>query len=704
MITEPMPSMPIFFWNDPGGERLRESYFSTYPGVWRHGDWIEITERGTAIIYGRSDSTINRGGIRMGTSEIYRAVLGIDEIVDALVVDVPVGRRGGDSWMPLFVVLREGAKLDAALTGEIAKRVREECSPRHVPNDVFAIAEVPRTLSGKLLEVPVKRILMGTPVEKAASRDSLQNPAALDPFVDLAQGRVSAARRTGKPRRVIATERSGSSLWTATGPRLRSAPPLERDRRFDVAVLGGGIVGATAALLLAREGLSVGLIEAHRVGHGVSGYSTAKVTSQHKTDLLRAVVELRRGDRRRLRGGAGGGAGADRRLRRGARDRLRPAAQARVRLGGGAGSRWSRCARRRSAARAAGLPAAFTEETDLPWQVAGAVRFDHQAEFHPVKYLVGLARAAREAGAEVFHDTRAVGADDGEPCRVRTEGGHTVTAGHVIVATHIPFLDRGGYFARTHPERSYAIAASIEGPVPQGMYISAEGHSLRSHPQGGEELLLVGGEGHKVGQADEADRVRRLEAWAHRHFRVRQVHCALVEPGQHLDRRPALRRPARPFSKRLLTATGFRKWGFTNGAIAARCWSMRCSTVPIRGRPRSTPTGSGPPSSALTFAQGERQRRRPIGRRPAQARSAPRALQPGEGRVVRDGLGQAAVSRDGSGRLHAVSARCTHLGCIVDWNDAEGSWDCPCHGSRFAPRRSRAAGARGGAAEAAGRS
>ena len=115
MITEPMPSMPIFFWNDPGGERLRESYFSMYPGIWRHGDWIEITERGTAVIYGRSDSTINRGGIRMGTSEIYRAVLGLDEIVDALVVDVPT--PGEESWMPLFVVLREGAELDDELTG-----------------------------------------------------------------------------------------------------------------------------------------------------------------------------------------------------------------------------------------------------------------------------------------------------------------------------------------------------------------------------------------------------------------------------------------------------------------------------------------------------------------------------------------------------------------------------------------------------------
>jgi len=195
VITQPMPSMPIFFWNDPDGERLHDSYYAMYPGVWRHGDWIEITDRGTAIIYGRSDSTINRGGIRMGTSEIYRAVLGVDQIVDALVVDVPASRSAaaraagvgkGDSWMPLFVVLRDGAVLDDDLKREIARHVRAECSPRHVPNDVYAIAEIPRTLSGKVLEVPVKRILMGTPPEQAASRDSLQNPAALDWFVELA--------------------------------------------------------------------------------------------------------------------------------------------------------------------------------------------------------------------------------------------------------------------------------------------------------------------------------------------------------------------------------------------------------------------------------------------------------------------------------------------------------------------------------------
>ena len=184
VITEPMPSMPIYLWGDPEGTRLRESYYDYFPGVWRHGDWIKITSRGTAVIYGRSDSTINRGGVRMGTSEIYRAVLSLNEIVDALVVDLP--RAGTDGWMTLFVVLREDASLDDELIVAIRRRLREHCSPRHVPDEIVEIAEVPRTMSGKVLEVPVKRILTGTPAERAASRESLANPAALDVFVEMA--------------------------------------------------------------------------------------------------------------------------------------------------------------------------------------------------------------------------------------------------------------------------------------------------------------------------------------------------------------------------------------------------------------------------------------------------------------------------------------------------------------------------------------
>jgi acetoacetyl-CoA synthetase len=184
VLTEPLPSMPIYFWGDEDGSRYRESYFDVYPGVWRHGDWIEITSRGTAIITGRSDSTINRGGVRIGTSEIYRSVLAVPEVLDALVLDLP--REGTSGWIVLFVVLHEGSELDEPLVADLKRRLREDCSPRHVPDEIRQVAEVPRTLSGKLLEVPVKRILLGADPGTAVSRDSLANPAALDYFIGLA--------------------------------------------------------------------------------------------------------------------------------------------------------------------------------------------------------------------------------------------------------------------------------------------------------------------------------------------------------------------------------------------------------------------------------------------------------------------------------------------------------------------------------------
>jgi acetoacetyl-CoA synthetase len=185
VITEPMPSMPLFFWNDPDGQRYRASYFEMFPGIWRHGDWIEFNRRGACVIYGRSDSTIKRHGVRMGTSEIYQAVDKIPEIADSLVVDLEA--LGQESYMPLFVVLREGAVLDDALKERIRQRIRQEISPRHVPNEIFAIEEVPRTLSGKKMEVPIRKILMGFPLEQAANLDAMRNPESIQPFVELAR-------------------------------------------------------------------------------------------------------------------------------------------------------------------------------------------------------------------------------------------------------------------------------------------------------------------------------------------------------------------------------------------------------------------------------------------------------------------------------------------------------------------------------------
>ena len=184
VCTAPMPSMPLYFWNDAGNKRYQESYFDVYPGVWLHGDWIRITPRGGAVIYGRSDSTINRHGVRMGTSELYRAVEDMDELLDSLVVDLEY--LGRESYMPLFVVLRPGVELTEELKARIKDRIRTAMSARHVPNDVFQVDEIPRTLSGKKLEVPIKKLLLGQPLEKVVNRDSMANPGSLDWFVQFA--------------------------------------------------------------------------------------------------------------------------------------------------------------------------------------------------------------------------------------------------------------------------------------------------------------------------------------------------------------------------------------------------------------------------------------------------------------------------------------------------------------------------------------
>jgi acetoacetyl-CoA synthetase len=185
VVTQPMPSMPVFFWNDPGGARYRESYFEHYPGVWRHGDWIRFTPQGTSVIYGRSDTTINRYGIRMGTAEIYRVVEELPEVRDSLVVDLEY--LGRASYMPLFVVLNSGFELDEPLKARIVHQIKTKASARHVPNEIFLVSEIPRTLTGKKMELPVRKLLLGVEAGKVANPDAMANPSSFDFFVRLAQ-------------------------------------------------------------------------------------------------------------------------------------------------------------------------------------------------------------------------------------------------------------------------------------------------------------------------------------------------------------------------------------------------------------------------------------------------------------------------------------------------------------------------------------
>ncbi len=184
VITEPLPSMPIYFWNDENHTRYLESYFEMYPGIWRHGDWTEITPRNGVIIYGRSDATLNRGGIRIGTSEIYRAVDKIPEVKDSMIICIE--KEGGEFWMPLFVVMHPGKELTAEITKKINQTIRNDYSPRHVPDTVLAVADLPYTISGKKTETPVKKVLMGLDPKKVVNKGALRNPESMEYFIELA--------------------------------------------------------------------------------------------------------------------------------------------------------------------------------------------------------------------------------------------------------------------------------------------------------------------------------------------------------------------------------------------------------------------------------------------------------------------------------------------------------------------------------------
>ena len=480
-----------------------------------------------------------------------------------------------------------------------------------------------------------------------------------------------------------------ASLWIETGPEQPALPALDHDVGADVAVVGGGLVGITTALLLTEAGMSVVLLEANRRARGVSGHTTAKVSSQHGLiyDRLRRSFGA---DCARGYGEANEGALAwiAERVEQDAIEcdfRRRPS-YAYVT----SDSDREQVEREAEAAVEAGLPAAFSEDTPLPFEVAAAVRFDGQAEFHIRKYLLALAeRLGSLDRCRVFERSHAVELDEDDRCVVKTPGGR-VTAERVVIATHFPFLDRSLAFARVHQHRSYALACRIRGPAPDAMYISGDSptRSVRAAPLDGEELLLVGGEGHKTGTGgDTRERYRRLEQFARENWAVESVEYRWSsQDGTTIDGLPYVG-PMTPRSERVLMATGFAKWGITGGTAAAQILADRLLGRPNRWAPLFDPNRLNLSASARAFVKENAEAGlRFVGDRVTKPGRRPiKDLAPGEGDIVRHDDERVAGFRDDDGRLVAVSTRCTHLGCQVNWNSAERSWDCPCHGSRFAP-------------------
>jgi glycine/D-amino acid oxidase-like deaminating enzyme/nitrite reductase/ring-hydroxylating ferredoxin subunit len=485
-----------------------------------------------------------------------------------------------------------------------------------------------------------------------------------------------------------ALEGKNTSLWVASAPET-DYPVLTPGVHVDVAVLGGGIAGLTTALLLKRDGAKVAVVEAGRVAGGVTAYTTAKVTSLH--GIQYQSVESSFGEDGARAYAEANEAGLERvaqfveELDIDCDFRRKPA----FTYAEDEGDR-GKIEREVEAAKRAGLQASYTEETDLPWPVAAAIRVDDQAEFHPRRYLLPLAEAIAGGGSHVFERTRALAVAGGkERVRISTTRGE-LTADQVVVATHFPFLDRGGYFARMHPERSYGLGFYVNSGAkpPQGMYLSTESpsHTVRSHPTANGEMVIAGGESHKTGQGgDTAERVARLERWARERFDVRSIEYRWsTQDNMPVDGVPFIGRLA-PFQKRIWVATGFMKWGLTNGTAAGM---ILTDLIGGRDNPWAglfDSTRFKPFASARELVKenanvgvhfvGDH-----LGR--PDVRSA-EELEPGQAGIMRRGAGKVAAFREEDGTLHAVSAVCTHFGCQVKWNEAERSWDCPCHGSRF---------------------
>jgi glycine/D-amino acid oxidase-like deaminating enzyme/nitrite reductase/ring-hydroxylating ferredoxin subunit len=473
------------------------------------------------------------------------------------------------------------------------------------------------------------------------------------------------------------------SYWEKSAPRSKY-PPLDADLDCDVAVVGGGIVGVSAAYRLSQDGARVALVEARRIGAGATGYTTAKVSSLHGLTYAKLESSIGREAARAYGEANEAGLATIAKLvsdlaiecdfRRKPNFTYTESEEGRSSIEDEVES-----------AERVGLPASLADVDELPFAVAASVRFADQAEFHPLRYLNALADAAAASGCAIHEDTPVVHADQGDPCTLRTELGVTIRAGHVLIATHLPILDRGLFFARTHPERSYVLLARLRGSVPQGMYLSDESpaHSLRAVPTDDGELLMIGGESHKTGQSDAAERYAALERWARERFDIASIeHRWATQDYMPADSLPFVGR-LWPLSERVLTATGLRKWGIAMGTAAA---GILADLVAKRENPWAatfTPMRAHPRAGAASFAKENANVAMRFFADRIKNRDSADDISPGEGAVIGAGLGQRAVYRDDAGTLHILSARCTHLGCIVGWNDAERTWDCPCHGSRF---------------------
>lgn len=478
------------------------------------------------------------------------------------------------------------------------------------------------------------------------------------------------------------------SYWMDSTPET-AYPALESDMSVDVAVIGAGIAGLCTAWELVRAGRTVAVLEADRIVGGVTGYTTAKLTAQHTLSYARIAgaqgedaarcYALAQQDAVEHVARTAADLGID-------CDFARRPAYTYTEMADEVGEIRAEA----EAAAQAGLPASLVTATGLPYPVAAAVRVDGQAQFHPRRYLLGLADAITAGSGTIVENTRVVDLDEGDPCRVATAQGYTVSARDVVVATHYPIFDRALLFTRLRPHRELVVAGPIDADRdPGGMYLTTADNlrSVRTAPTGddGGRLLIVTGEKFTPGEGDVADRYARLIAWVEQRFPgVPITYRWAAQDNATTDGLPYVG-PLHPGAHHSWVATGFGGWGMSNGVMSGRLLAASIAgeelpwTKLFDPRRLNVVREAGPILAAgaqvARHFVGDRLRRAPV-------RSVDE-LDPGDAAVLRIDGDRRAVYRDGGGNLHTVSATCTHLGCIVGFNDAETAWECPCHGSRF---------------------
>lgn len=478
------------------------------------------------------------------------------------------------------------------------------------------------------------------------------------------------------------------SFWMVTGG-TTGHPSLAEDITVDVVVLGGGIAGLSTAWELAGTGRTVAVLEADRIAAGVSGYTTAKLSALHtlvydrlrrtrNEEAARLYALSQQGAVERVAEIVGAlGIACDLERAPAYTYATEPAAVPALRA-------------EAEAAAAAGLPATYVEHTELPYEVSGAVRVEEQAQFHPRKYLLALAADLRAKGGLIYERSRATGLSEGSPCRVTIESGHTVTARDVVIATHFPVFDRALTFARLSPRRELVVAAPIAAELaPTGMYITQEEgkRSVRTAPfDDRRRLLIVTGESFTPGTGDPREGFRRLDAWAHARFPIGDTAYRWATQDNDSSDGVPLVGPFHAGSSHTYVATGFGGWGMSGGVMAGRLlsdlitggdspWAALYDPRRLKSTVREAPALLRQQADVVRHFVGDRLHTTHL--------DSVAEIPPGTGAVVRVNGQRCAVYRDPAGVARAVSARCTHLGCLVAFNDAETAWECPCHGSRF---------------------